>query len=184
MRPRPCVRPRERADHGGSRYKQHNPAVVERVFTAVAWRRGRCAMDLSGIAMSFSRESRVQPLDEFVLDEELVDVFLRAQDHREADAGIAERVEPHDGFEARDAALHGTHHVARHFHGDGFYAIEVALVVDAGLERHDQLVLGGVVVRDNRLRKLRVGHEHGVVRQLPQPAHAPVDVDQVPFFAR
>ena len=48
---------------------------------------------LDGNRDALGSESTVQALDEFVLDEVLIDEFLRAQNDGESDARIAERVD-------------------------------------------------------------------------------------------
>ena len=99
----------ERADHRGRRHEQHNPAVIRRTVASCVVRGGgascRWASDLMGIAMPSAEKRFAAVFTNSCLIEVLVDELLRAKNHGEADAGIAECVEPHERLEARHAAL-------------------------------------------------------------------------------
>ncbi len=51
----------------------------------------------------------MQPFDEFVLDQLLIDELPAAQDHREVNAGIRERVIPDERFETGNPAFDRFH---------------------------------------------------------------------------
>jgi hypothetical protein len=118
-----------------------------------------------------------------VLDPVLVAELADAQDDGEADAGVAEGVEPDDGLMVRHGAVDLGHRFGDDLVGHPLHVLQVAVVGHPDLDQDGQLFLGAHEVGHVRLRELTVGEDDQVVGQVADRRLPPVDVLDVALLA-
>ena len=124
-----------------------------------------------------------QCLDEFVLQQELIDEAARAQHDVELDGGVAEGVEAHDGI-ALDAVIERRHDLVRHLKCHALHLVEVARIADADGNGNGDFLRRHVVVRENGGCELLVRHDDRVAAQCLHRREAEVDVGDLALLRR